>query len=501
MDPARKLPPPRVVPVPRGDLQKRVECAAKSVAFDEEEEGGLSAPSCVAGNENGVPFDEAAFTAFVKTHVKRVSEHARWLHVSQDAAEDILQLALEKLYLCRGVIEPAHWEGWLRTSMLFRSMHHFRGVRRARKNELDVTLVAAELPGSASPETEAYQRECAGELLALLGGLSPERREVASLHLIDDLPLREIATRLGIPENTAKHRWRLACIDMAGAWSRGRAKERSNKRITAFFSAAAALLLAIWRRVTGLARAGGPLLACAACVLLVAGEPGESRPAPPPGVHAAVEAMETARPAAVTLAGGPVLQTGESASSHERQSGGHDERQSSSGPERHSGGRQERQPACGTGGRPGCGAPSGSANGAASPQLARVAMPAPVAVGGNNAPLPTARGVVRGVVIARASGAMAGPSVASRAFDSGEGLPAPSSSRVVPSGDQAAKGPGRSLEEERARAHNHLARVLSLHVRGETVAARELLDLYPLYFPEDPVPAQRASVAAKLGAR
>ena len=231
--------------------------------------------------------------AFVKEQYERLPDIARRLRVPEHEAEDVLQRSLEKLWMHHVAVERSRWDAWLWHTMRFQCMDRSKRARRAREMETEVTLLLEDWQSGPSPEVEAYQRECEGELLALLERLAPERREVVRLYLIDDLPMGEVAARLGISENTAKDRWRLACGDMEHHWGRERARERSRLGISAFLTTIAAVFLAFFRRVLGpTPRRAGPLLACAACALLA---PGDQRR--PPAGTAETTAVITPAPA------------------------------------------------------------------------------------------------------------------------------------------------------------------------------------------------------------
>jgi RNA polymerase sigma-70 factor (ECF subfamily) len=59
-----------------------------------------------------------------------------------------------------------------------------------------------------------------------LDAIDLDRRAIVVLHDIDEVPVTEIATALGIPVNTAYSRLRLGREDFAGAVKRLRARER-----------------------------------------------------------------------------------------------------------------------------------------------------------------------------------------------------------------------------------------------------------------------------------
>jgi len=236
---------------------------------------------------------ERDLAAFMKAQYERVPALAARLRVPVHEAEEMLQRALEKLWLHHESVDPSRWEAWLWQTIRFQRLDGLKRARRAQSVEPELALVLEQCQRRGSPEVEAYERECAGELGALLDSLAPERREVVWLYLIEELPMAEVAGRLGIPENTAKDRWRLACDDMVAGWERRRAAERSKRRIAAFLASLAALIAALWRRVVR--RGGGNaarLFAYSMCALALAGHDGPARSLRPGDAGAALSSAE-----------------------------------------------------------------------------------------------------------------------------------------------------------------------------------------------------------------
>lgn len=171
-------------------------------------------------------FDEDRFNAFVVAQIKRAGELGRKLRIPEHVAEEALQECLARLWQKRARVDPARWEGWLWNAMQFRVLVHFRSLRRAGKYEAGLGRLLERWQESAAPDEVTNFGQCDRELRVLVDALVPERRAVVELYLLEDVPMEEVAARLGIPENTAKDRWRLAQIDMRAAWERGRAGER-----------------------------------------------------------------------------------------------------------------------------------------------------------------------------------------------------------------------------------------------------------------------------------
>jgi predicted DNA-binding protein (UPF0251 family) len=154
--------------------------------------------------------------------------------------------------------------------MFFRGRKHIRSRRRAQEREVAFALYLQDELPSASPEVEMHLRQCERELLDRIEHLRHEQRDVVRLYLLDELPMEEVATRLGISVNTAQTRWRLAQSSMRAACTRDRAKER----FQVVLAAVAAFFVALWSRMASrmvgrAPRRAGPILACAALALVV----------------------------------------------------------------------------------------------------------------------------------------------------------------------------------------------------------------------------------------
>jgi len=81
--------------------------------------------------------------------------------------------------------------------------------------------------GAPSPHERLVGTEARAVLMKALDGLDLDRRAVFVMHELDEIPVPEVASTLGIPLNTAYSRLRLARVDVAAAIQRFRAKERS----------------------------------------------------------------------------------------------------------------------------------------------------------------------------------------------------------------------------------------------------------------------------------
>jgi len=220
-------------------------------------------------DEEGRVSNDEVFHAFAAERIdkKCLRRFVRAYRVPRDVAADLTQAALIALWERRETIPQDRWSAWFFTSMLRGAFTYSRARRRAKKYEPSIALEVFAQPDVPTPEAAIHLRECAEELHRLVGLLRGERRDVVQLYLLDELPMKEVAEQLGIPEETAKHRWRAAQEEMAKAFRRERAKERFLAIVAAFV----ALLVAIRDRVFGRgSRRVVPLFASASLAFFVA---------------------------------------------------------------------------------------------------------------------------------------------------------------------------------------------------------------------------------------
>jgi RNA polymerase sigma-70 factor (ECF subfamily) len=101
----------------------------------------------------------------------------------------------------------------------------FRRSPRSAREILGETAEPVDL--APSPHERLEGTEARAVLMQALDGLDLDRRAVFVMHELDEIPVPEIASTLGIPLNTAYSRLRLARVDVAAAIQRFRAQERS----------------------------------------------------------------------------------------------------------------------------------------------------------------------------------------------------------------------------------------------------------------------------------
>jgi RNA polymerase sigma-70 factor (ECF subfamily) len=99
--------------------------------------------------------------------------------------------------------------------------------RRSPRNTREILGESAEpVDGAPSPHEQLEGSEARAVLMRALDDLDLDRRAVFVMHELDEIPIPEIASTLGVPLNTAYSRLRLARADVAAAIQRFRAGER-----------------------------------------------------------------------------------------------------------------------------------------------------------------------------------------------------------------------------------------------------------------------------------
>lgn len=85
-------------------------------------------------------------------------------------------------------------------------------LRRARVVQIECVaeIDTLDIEGAPGPERWVSARQQFEQLVRVLGKLTPQRRTVYQLRKFEELPLREIAQRLGITEKTVENLLRLA---------------------------------------------------------------------------------------------------------------------------------------------------------------------------------------------------------------------------------------------------------------------------------------------------
>lgn len=115
----------------------------------------------------------------------------------RDVAQEALVAAWRELPRLR---QTDRFDSWLRSIVMNRA----RNALRSRRRRPTVSLIEDHGVGPADESIPATQRRL--DIESAFGGISTDQREVVVLHYLLDLPLREVAGVLGVPEGTVKSR-------------------------------------------------------------------------------------------------------------------------------------------------------------------------------------------------------------------------------------------------------------------------------------------------------
>ncbi len=144
--------------------------------------------------------DATAFARLVRRWHPRIVRHAYRLTQDRDIAGDIAQDTW--IAVVRGLSslrDPARFKAWVLRIVANKARDWIRReqVRRRAVRQADAD------PGISGPEREsgAVQR-----VRAELTRLGPDQRVVLTWHYLEEMPIREIAEALSIPEGTVKSR-------------------------------------------------------------------------------------------------------------------------------------------------------------------------------------------------------------------------------------------------------------------------------------------------------
>lgn len=132
---------------------------------------------------------------------------------AEDVCQDAFVYAMAHIDDCR---EPARFGAWLRQIARSHARNHVRDAKADRVLPLAAATLQA---GNASPSHDAERTDLRERLLAALGTLSEERREVVLLHDLEGWTHREIAKRMELPPGTVRshlHFARKALRDLLG---------------------------------------------------------------------------------------------------------------------------------------------------------------------------------------------------------------------------------------------------------------------------------------------
>jgi RNA polymerase sigma-70 factor (ECF subfamily) len=123
-----------------------------------------------------------------------------------DATQDALLRAWQELPRLR---DPDAFGAWLRRILVNRCRDLVRARRGVRLLSLD-DPTSPIIPPAGSDPAPATEQDA--DLQAALGRLTVDQRTLLALHYALDLPIREVARTLGVPDGTAKTRLNAALV-------------------------------------------------------------------------------------------------------------------------------------------------------------------------------------------------------------------------------------------------------------------------------------------------
>jgi RNA polymerase sigma-70 factor, ECF subfamily len=174
--------------------------------------------------------DRSAFASLVRRHQGALFNFALRHLRSSPAAEEVVQDAF--LRVVQNATEFKHearFSTWLYTIARNLCIDHMRKSALRRHPSLDEPQRAQEGEGrslgeqtadkNANVERAAVSVEMRGRVMAAIEALPDEQREVFLMREVSNLPFKEIAEIVGVPENTVKSRMRYALERLQAALS------------------------------------------------------------------------------------------------------------------------------------------------------------------------------------------------------------------------------------------------------------------------------------------
>jgi RNA polymerase sigma-70 factor (ECF subfamily) len=140
--------------------------------------------------------------------------------IGQAAAADVAQEAFLRAWRELPTLrDPDRFLAWTRRILVNRcrdvARAERRGVRLLRLDALDETGHSLTTPDPAPGIDRA------SDLQDAIARLSVDHRSVLALHYVLDLPIREVAATLGVPDGTAKSRLNAALAALRRAMTEG----------------------------------------------------------------------------------------------------------------------------------------------------------------------------------------------------------------------------------------------------------------------------------------
>lgn len=185
-------------------------------------EAYLNAPEFESVSPMSEPAQRPTFRALFEAEFAYVCRSLQRFGVNaedvRDAAHDVF-VAVHRHYESYDPTRPIR--PWLFAFAVRVAAKHKEKARRheARHDDEAMTEMIDESPGAEEHMAAIHARRL---VLSALQHVEPERRAVLILHELDEQPIPDVASALGIPLNTAYSRLRLARADFRAALSRVR---------------------------------------------------------------------------------------------------------------------------------------------------------------------------------------------------------------------------------------------------------------------------------------
>jgi len=159
----------------------------------------------------------AAFTALAERHLAESYRLATLILGERADAEDATHDAFVAAWRSWGSLrDPARFEAWFGRILVNVCRDRLRQARRHPVTDVSDGLAVA---AGADHAAAAADRDAVGRGLARL---EPDQRIVLVLRYYRDLPVDEIAARMGIPAGTVKSRLHYALRDLGAALGEAR---------------------------------------------------------------------------------------------------------------------------------------------------------------------------------------------------------------------------------------------------------------------------------------
>jgi RNA polymerase sigma-70 factor (ECF subfamily) len=174
--------------------------------------------------------DRSAFASLVRRHQAPLYNFAVRLLRNPPAAEEVVQDAFVRVVMNAGEFKhAAKFSTWLYAitrnlcidQVRKRKLRNHPSLDEAKGDERGEgpTLGERTADGRANVERSAVSVEIRERLVAAVDDLPDEQREVFLLREVSNVPFREIAEIVGVPENTVKSRMRYALERLQAALS------------------------------------------------------------------------------------------------------------------------------------------------------------------------------------------------------------------------------------------------------------------------------------------